>query len=226
MKILFLDDERNIEDVSWVQYPRYDSLFYVRTYNDFCKYVKDHIKTNNDLLNHLFSFDHDIADFSHDREKDGYDCLKFLVDYILTINLNVFCLNHIVHSKNCIGKANINCYVESVKAYHYEEQGYWDKEHLDIVYYLDSSNKQKDACTYLHKNVLFQPMHSGDLEFITYLFNTIDIHKLSSFSLITLLRTTSCYKKEVSKWAEVLKYTDSLLKSEGIDSEKELYGMI
>lgn len=226
MKILFLDDERNIGDVFWVQYPRYDSLFYVRTYNDFCKYIVNHIKTNADLQEHLFSFDHDIADFSYGREKDGYDCIKFLVDYILTSNLNVFCLNHIVHSKNCIGKANINCYVESVKSTFYEEQGYWDKEHLDIVYYLEFESKSRDACTYLHKNVLFYPMHSGDLEFITYLFNTIDIHKLSSFSLITLLRTTSTYKKELPMWHDVLYHTISVVTNEGLDPKKELYGMI
>ena len=77
--LIFLDDERNLDDVTWIEYPDYKEVFVFRRMCDFMFAVM-HIE---DLENYDFSFDHDIQDFSSgDIENTGYDCVKYLCDYI------------------------------------------------------------------------------------------------------------------------------------------------
>ncbi len=59
------------------------------------------------------SFDHDLADISDShKEKTGYDCVKWLVDYCIDNKIIKF-PNYQVHSANPIGKKNITSYVEN-----------------------------------------------------------------------------------------------------------------
>ena len=68
---LFLDDERCPRHVTWIKLP--NTLWaIVRTFNEFVWYIKNH------PLPDYISFDHDLG-----MGQTGYDCIKFLVEYLL-----------------------------------------------------------------------------------------------------------------------------------------------
>lgn len=96
---LFLDDERQPQDVIWKQYPTGLWWHTVRTVGQF----KTHIELNG--LPSFVSLDHDLQDFVSGIEYTGMDCAKFLTDYCTThvLPLPVVC----IHSKNGPGKDNI-----------------------------------------------------------------------------------------------------------------------
>ena len=112
---LFLDDIRNPSDVKWVQLPL-GPWEVVRNYNEFVSHV-----TKNGLPAFV-AFDHDLADEhygtnpskSEFKEKTGYDCAKWLIDYCIDNNLRF--PEYEVHSMNPIGKINIKSIVESFKS--------------------------------------------------------------------------------------------------------------
>ena len=121
---LFLDDVRNPIDCVYYMYtPIYTSVDWVivRDYNSFIKIIKEN------GLPEIISFDHDLSDEHYDpkmyhesydelydsfKEKTGYECAKWLVDYC--IDNNEFLPKKIlVHSMNPIGRRNIESYFES-----------------------------------------------------------------------------------------------------------------
>jgi hypothetical protein len=135
MKNLFLDDIRNPIDAIGLVPIALNGFYFgddwviVRNYLDFC----NHIERNG--LPDFISFDHDLADehyndlFSDEnwakdnndinlkyddyREKTGYECAKWLVDWCLD---NKYSLpNFIVHSQNPVGKKNIENYLNNAK---------------------------------------------------------------------------------------------------------------
>ena len=119
MDIIFLDDERNIEDVTWVKYPSYENLFVFRRERDLI----NSLMIFDDIKDCLFSFDHDLQDFDvAGNENTGYTCAKWLCDYILDRNWNPDDLNYVVHTKNPIGGKNIISYIENFKTF-YRENG-------------------------------------------------------------------------------------------------------
>lgn len=126
MKILFLDDERNIEDVTWVKYPEASEVITVRTFKEFCKAV-DELDSLEDVL---FSFDHDLQDFDQaltdieekGREYTGYSCAYVLYGYLLEGYFSYTDLNFVVHSQNPVGKANITYLLDNVVAYLEQEE--------------------------------------------------------------------------------------------------------
>jgi hypothetical protein len=67
MKIILLDDERNMSDIKWINYPQHDEVIIIRTYLDFTNFVA----SLNSLEGLLFTFDHDIQDFHNDIEYTG-----------------------------------------------------------------------------------------------------------------------------------------------------------
>lgn len=111
MQILFLDDERTLDQVTWIQYPSgITTLTTVRDYFDF----RVAVKQLPSLKNILFSFDHDLQCFEDDKEYTGLDCAKFLIEYIMdNPHLDPNDLNYIVHSKNPCGKLNIESYINT-----------------------------------------------------------------------------------------------------------------
>lgn len=113
--LIFLDDERNIEDVTWINYPEYDDVFVVRRMCDFIFVV---VNLEN-IGDYDFSFDHDIQDFSgaYGQEQTGYDCAKWLCDYVLESNIDPQLINFKVHSQNPIGKQNIESYINNFKEF-------------------------------------------------------------------------------------------------------------
>ena len=134
MYCLFLDDERMPEDVTWVEFPRYEAIYIIRSYDGFVKQIE---------LNGLpmfVCFDHDLADehyvamleenstdadryeyddgglkktIDYGPEKTGYDCAKWLVDYCDQKGYKL--PNYVVHSMNPLGKQRIEGYLENAK---------------------------------------------------------------------------------------------------------------
>lgn len=118
MKILvFVDDERYQDDVFWFNYPHFDGLVTCRNYKDFCAFF-DSIEQDS-IDNYIFSFDHDLQDFHDDGEYTGYDCLKYIVSSMLDNNIEANKLNAFSHSKNIIGRENIDKYIQNFKGSYY-----------------------------------------------------------------------------------------------------------
>jgi hypothetical protein len=127
---LFLDDVRNpIHAFSYTKENMFIELNWeiVRNYNEFTDWI-----INNGLP--LFiSFDHDLADTHYTpqhlwddyekskewqesqnhKEKTGYDCAKWLVEYCMDNELT--CPNFYCHSMNPVGKDKINGLLTSFK---------------------------------------------------------------------------------------------------------------
>lgn len=131
--VLFIDDERNPDDVTWVQFPRDETTFVVRSYDAFVEHVT---KCG---MPDFVCFDHDLADehyvamlkensdnpvnllntiVDYGVEKTGYDCAKWLVDHCADNNYKF--PDFVVHSMNPIGRDRIIKYVANAK------------KHLDI----------------------------------------------------------------------------------------------
>jgi len=120
---LFLDDERQPEDVTWLRLPP-ATWQIVRTYDDFVAYVTKHGAPV------FVSFDHDLAHehyrasmYNPDRhysayytngtfkEKTGRDAALWLVEYCLDRDIELPA--YAVHSMNPIGRENIVSIMES-----------------------------------------------------------------------------------------------------------------
>jgi hypothetical protein len=114
---LYLDDLRTPLSREWSV---------VRNFDEFVEFIE-----NNDLKNiEVISFDHDLGesaiseyfnntkdsyeiDYSNIEEKTGYDCVKWLIDYIIVNDKFDSVPKMRVHSANPIGAANILGYVNN-----------------------------------------------------------------------------------------------------------------
>jgi len=125
---LFLDDMRFPKEINWIELPLVEWMI-VRNYNQFVQTIQ---KLG---LPMRISFDHDLADehykeyqwlgdeknvqskgkFRYDkiREKTGYDCAKYLIEYCMKYDLEL--PEYFIHSFNPIGKKNIISLLESYK---------------------------------------------------------------------------------------------------------------
>ena len=113
---LFLDDEREPEQVDWVVMPKTWHTIVVRNFDTFRAYI------HNNPMPDWISFDHDLAPAHYEammtngdyrREKTGLDCAKWLADY---------CHRHdepfpqySVHSLNPVGRQNIERFIQCAK---------------------------------------------------------------------------------------------------------------
>lgn len=116
---IFLDDERNPCEVKWTQIPDLPWTV-VRTYGNFKALI-----TVKGYLPEFISFDHDLgiehysnlvkneSDYNKYKEKTGYDCAKWLIDYCAQNELTI--PKYTIHSLNPIGASNIRSLLESYK---------------------------------------------------------------------------------------------------------------
>lgn len=122
---IFLDDERNPEQVTWVAIPKPDSWVIVRNYSEFVSLLE----TLDFPPTHI-SFDHDLADahyeafyreysgekgVSYGPEKTGFECAKALID--ICIDKSWYLPAYTVHSMNHIGGLRIIQLMEDFKKY-------------------------------------------------------------------------------------------------------------
>jgi hypothetical protein len=119
---LFLDDERDPKDVTWIKLPLGPWVI-VRSFESFVAYIEKY------GVPAIISFDHDLADehykryrvamakgfFDYDnlREKTGYDAAKWLVEYCREKG-EIFPETYI-HTMNPVGGQNIRSLIDNFK---------------------------------------------------------------------------------------------------------------
>lgn len=120
-QIIFLDDERHLSDVTWVDYSKWQGAYVLvnRTAARLKAYIK-HYGKYFDWKNTLFSLDHDLQEFNEKthEETTGYDFAKWLIDYCIETGVPLQDLNIVVHSQNPIGKENIEKYFSNAKLFY------------------------------------------------------------------------------------------------------------
>lgn len=105
---IFLDDERDPEDVFWVDYPDGISWMVVRDPEEFDRALQQCLAFNTKFV---VSFDHDIQAFEGSVETTGYHLLKrmchglFWRDDMARPEVDAY-----FHSQNIIGKTNMELY--------------------------------------------------------------------------------------------------------------------
>lgn len=123
--LLWLDDVRDPMTQNWLVFSPIERPFdivWVKSYEEFTNWI-----TNNGLPDGI-CFDHDLSDEHYDpsmfvshenynelydsfKEKTGYDCAKWLVDYCIDNNLELPLYN--IQSMNPVGKNNIHNYLQN-----------------------------------------------------------------------------------------------------------------
>ena len=116
---LFLDDERLFSHVTWVQLPL-GPYTTVRSYKKFVECIERL------GIPSFVTFDHDLGrehyaasiagtapTYDSYKEKTGYDCAKWLVNYCYEKGVEF--PDYEVHSMNIIGNQNIIQYIENSK---------------------------------------------------------------------------------------------------------------
>ena len=119
---LFLDDERNLSDVTWIALPSKITNNWI-TVRNFREFVHTILSFG---IPEFITFDHDLAvqHYGHGLNNDaipydtyseftGYDCAKWLVDFCHERSLKF--PEYVVHSMNPVGSTNIHAYIESAK---------------------------------------------------------------------------------------------------------------
>lgn len=109
MKFLFLDDERNPEDVTWIHIGGIESI------GANWSVVRNFEQAKNWVLKNGFpdviSFDHDLGlehyAGNYNDNKTGYDFAKWLIEYDADTNTMPKDFKFTVHSMNPIGAENI-----------------------------------------------------------------------------------------------------------------------
>lgn len=114
--LIFLDDERKFEDVTWVKYPKFDEVIVCRDSEEFFDVLD--VYAEDDVW---ISFDHDIACYGErvedvfgvpqvvEGEINGEHCCKIALQKGFNPH------QMFVHSKNPVGVANIQRAIEAAK---------------------------------------------------------------------------------------------------------------
>lgn len=107
---IFLDDERLPTDVTWVEYPNNILWLVKNRATDFMSCISQ--TAREDFKNLVISFDHDIQSYTPEgTEETGYDCLKYLVNYLIELGVDKDGLPSVYfHTMNPIGKKNMESY--------------------------------------------------------------------------------------------------------------------
>lgn len=123
---IFLDDVRSLKSVYLPRHKFPGEWKIVRNYRSFCNAIND-LFLHTGGLPQFISFDHDLADEHYSenmvdpilynemypsfKEKTGFDCAKWLVEFCLDRNLQMCAFQ--VHSMNPVGKKNIESLLSS-----------------------------------------------------------------------------------------------------------------
>lgn len=122
-QILFLDDERTIYDVTWVDYKAFEGAYVInlKSAARMIGYIKRYGKFF-DWDNTLLSIDHDLQEFDDktQEESTGYTFIKWLIDYFVDNDISLSKLHVVVHSKNPVGRENIEKYISNAKLHFLE----------------------------------------------------------------------------------------------------------
>lgn len=111
---IFLDDERTVDQVLWMKYPKDIIWTTCRTLSDFIFMVDNYNKRG--IKIDLISFDHDLGynvEESDEHEITGLTCLKWLLEYYLEHKLHSDLPRMEFHTQNPIGKQNMESYLNT-----------------------------------------------------------------------------------------------------------------
>ena len=109
---LYLDDIRNPHQSG------YKDDEWIACRND--KTFKDMFMSFDSIVI-CISFDNDIASYDENGDEvTGYDCVKWLCDYVLDNNLDISKLTLNFHTENMVGKENMEVYWNNFKNYYTE----------------------------------------------------------------------------------------------------------
>ena len=124
---LFLDDEREVKDVKWIDLPLYHWVV-VKSYDQFVSIIKER------GIPSAVSFDHDLAEEHYKeyhvandqrmlsfgtiryhvfKEKTGYEAAKYLAEKCVDTKTPI--PEYYVHTLNNIGRLNIVSILESAR---------------------------------------------------------------------------------------------------------------
>ena len=107
---LYLDDIRNPHQSG------YQDSEWIVCKND--KTFKDMFISFDSVITHI-SFDHDIDSYDENgNEVTGYNCVKWLCDYIQDNNLDISNLTLNFHTANVVGKENMETYWNNFRNYY------------------------------------------------------------------------------------------------------------
>jgi hypothetical protein len=108
--LLWLDDVRNPLEDYWLVFSPIEQPFiviWVKKYHEFVSWILEN------GLPTAICFDHDLSDIhinkSTYKEKTGYDCAKWLVEYCIDNKKELPLYN--IQSANQVGKENIDMYI-------------------------------------------------------------------------------------------------------------------
>ena len=105
-----------LDDVRMPSQSGYKDSEWIVCKND--KTFKDMFTSFASIVTHI-SFDHDLSDFDSDgNEVTGYDCVKWLCDYIQDNNLDISNLRLNFHTANPVGKENMEVYWRNFQNYY------------------------------------------------------------------------------------------------------------
>lgn len=121
--LILLDDERELKDITWINYPQYKEVILFKTHEEFtnfCDNVFGGFVSNLNFNTLDFSFDHDLQSYDRfGKEWTGYDCLKYLLNTTYSIDLesqvytkenNINNSSFFFHTQNPIGRENMKYY--------------------------------------------------------------------------------------------------------------------
>lgn len=95
----------------------------------------------------------------------------------------------------------------------------------EVIYLHESFGNSSFAAKLLH-TILHDWMMNSEIDKINQLYEDINFDAVSLMVMITLLRKTSVYKKEIPLWSYVILKAYGLCKRENTLPRKELYGLI
>lgn len=119
--LLWLDDYRNPFENNWLVFSPIPldntKVIWVKSYDEFVLYIKLQGLPDAICFDHDLSDEHyDISMYYHDgsydelydkfKEKTGYDCAKFLIEYCMENKLKIPLYN--IQSANPVGRKNID----------------------------------------------------------------------------------------------------------------------
>ena len=108
--IIFLDDERIPEDVTWIEYPDDAEFKVVRNSNEFMSVYEELTKLG---IEYSISLDHDIQEITpNGKEVTGYDVLKMVCNLYFADETSYLPTTVYAHTQNPVGRKNIISYWE------------------------------------------------------------------------------------------------------------------
>lgn len=195
MIILFLDDGRMPEDVTWIEYPINAEFKVVRNSKEF---IEAYEELTNQGLEYSISLDHDIQEVtSNGREVTGYDVLKMVVNLYFSDELAYLPNTVYVHTQNPVGRKNILSYwynfcTSIQRATEVRPSTEPQPNNLEnTIYAIEVS--YGDGCTYKAEKLEFFSTNKQELERLCEDFNSDNCDPEFSFSVVVInpLKTIS-----------------------------------